>query len=571
VRLKSTFEDGQVRPLSFTPVEWETIVGEPEAPVWTLLGDPYYGPQGGHITVLGEGGQQRRIRPARQACTAPLAPITTNRLDLRQAKLLKHPPSETERWWWSWLTGETIAANLLHPFQPGRPPCSRRFAAEDLESLQRWDILDGATPKIIHPLFKVPKGGQARLILDCRALNAALPKPGDMGLPKLHDVLDSLLRQEWMAQLDGRSYFYQFELDREARKFMGVKAVAKRGKTWTGCLKVLPMGFSYAPGIAQRTSNFILRNVEARDSETALAWVDNFLIGAATKSRLEELVGRLETACKVLRVELKPESQIGQQMDVLGLHVEVSPTKRVTPTEELRNHVKDTHDALRGTNWSARKFYQFAGTAFWIEFAVSRTPFCIYEDVLLEMQRLAMNTQGDITRWDVPYEPSDRTRAATRKLYEAAVKATYVPRAPQHENTAEVWTDASSTGVGIIIQDVLARTVNAWMGKAPPTHIYVSELMTAVVGLLAADRMGHVANLRVDNAAAVRTIFRGHSSSRAGNLVMRKLCEARLTGRHRVGWVPTTSQKADALSRGKFEYERSIQQTPETTSALRWA
>eukprot|EP00760_Papus_ankaliazontas_P019547 PhM_4_TR18036/c2_g1_i5/m.37307 len=184
--------------LSFTKEDILILTGEEEA-VWVPIAEPYYGPASGAICIR-EDGHIRKVRPARTACTAPLCPITPNRIDLEACMGLPIPPTEKEREVLGMLQGRAIRRKLLKNL-PMERKVSRKFSHEDIKCMREWGVIEQRrNVDMVHPAFKVPKGKGSRLIVDCGELNQRLPKPGDMGLPKLHEVLDGLLENEIVAQ-----------------------------------------------------------------------------------------------------------------------------------------------------------------------------------------------------------------------------------------------------------------------------------------------------------------------------------------------------------------------------------
>jgi hypothetical protein len=108
------------------------------------------------------------------------------------------------------------------------------------------------------------------------------------------------------------------------------------------------------------------------------------------------------------------------------------------------------------------------------------------------------------------------------------------------------------------------------MGKTEITGIYARELLAGATALLNADRKGLSARLCIDNKAAERALVRGLSSSKAGNIILRKLYEANLVNIHEVMWVSTDIQRADNPSRGVMVATPACNpQNP--VSRLRWA
>jgi len=72
------------------------------------------------------------------------------------------------------------------------------------------------------PLFTVPKKDETlRLIQDDRHLNEWYDRPPKMNLPRIHEVIDMLMRNEFFAQADAKSWFYQIPLHPDTHKSLG--------------------------------------------------------------------------------------------------------------------------------------------------------------------------------------------------------------------------------------------------------------------------------------------------------------------------------------------------------------
>ncbi|KAJ9434789.1 hypothetical protein DIPPA_30564 [Diplonema papillatum] len=125
-------------------------------------------------------------------------------------------------------------------------------------------------PAFAMKAFTTPKkdGRTARLVLDARPLNDAMRRPPSMDLPRLRDFIAEVERHRFAMQCDGVSYFYQFPIDASISRYFGIGM--------KGCdmlLNVLCMGWSWAPCIAQRASNVLVRDLGLAWWTTSLSWV----------------------------------------------------------------------------------------------------------------------------------------------------------------------------------------------------------------------------------------------------------------------------------------------------------
>lgn len=490
------------------------------------------------------------VRPQRHISWDPLDHITQNRIRVEKLWELEHPPTEEEAKWIRWLYDLSLWEEI--PVQHGGR--ISRSLAKDREVLQEQKVIKPGRGRVVVPAFKVPKkGGVSRLILDCRSLNQRLPKPPKMDLKSIHAIIDSMKGKRWFAQVDGRSYFYQFALEGGVQDIIGVRIGQARGPFTEETVQVLPMGLSYAPGIAQSTSNVLLRNVQSPVSSAA--WIDNFLFGGKEKSDVQEALEQFADICGKVNMELKEEGQVGCTMEALGLTfigaTEDEDTK-VRPGKDMQDALKDLFEKMTTTT-TIRKWYHHIGTALWVLYAVLREPLCKWEKVITEMSHMAREGLKDKQRWNMSWTMHKEAYEDLRRMTHMAIEAEYTIWERGDTATGKViWSDASTShGQGWVLQT--AEETRARSLRVKGINIFVSELWAAAEAMLSAGDGGTVL---CDNKAAIRALIRGHSSSRAGNLLLRKVCEANARLDSSIAWVPTRLQMADGPSRGLTEWDR---------------
>ncbi|MEA3226132.1 MAG: hypothetical protein U9Q07_09290 [Planctomycetota bacterium] len=109
-----------------------------------------------------------------------------------------------------------------------------------------------------------------RAIGDCRAANALFNKPPPTPLLSTDTLIRLLLYFDspWFAEADLRHWFWQISLSGTDRSFFGI---SHKGDTYT--FQALPMGFSWAPFIAQ----IISRQIAERNSPFVITEGNGFL------------------------------------------------------------------------------------------------------------------------------------------------------------------------------------------------------------------------------------------------------------------------------------------------------
>jgi hypothetical protein len=468
----------------------------------------------------------------RHATTAPLDTIANQRINIHALLSLPHGDHARLREWLSWIQSD----KLLHMTSPKRTDRVSHHLRDDGPTLMRAGVI-GIRPlsdqSFVFPVFKVPKkNGLGRLIVDCRELNAQLPRPGNMALPDLHEVLDGMAGAEWMAQADGQSFFYQFELLESIQHLFGMRLGGRRGAFLQAVLKVLPMGFSYAPGIAQATALFILENVKQTVPDVSCtAWVDNFLFWGS-KPAVTEAVREFHRICDTINLTLK-ETEEGTSLEVLGVTVDC-----IAHSLSLQPDIMPMEASC-----SARAVLRVIGKALWAHYAVVRSPLCEHEDVLKALRQVMLAGKRS---WDEPRVWSPEVKAAVAAFTQIAQRSNRVVMTDNRKPMA-VWSDASGWGLGW----ALGVSSRQWTGNLPleGDDIFIKELMAAVAGACVAAAAGYQPMLLVDNTAAVRAFTKGHSSSPQANKLLRWAIPQLRHAQPMIAWVPSQWQLADAASR----------------------
>ena len=418
-----------------------------------------------------------------------------------------------------------------------------RFMSHHKKPLEESGVIGEGAPRDFGtnymPVFTVPKKDETlRLIQDGRHLNRWFDRPPQMNLPRIHDVIDTLMRNEFFAQCDAKSWFYQIPLCRDIQKYFGVVLGGGRGVLQYAVMQKIPMGFSWAPCIAQRISNVLVRGV-------GLAWVDNYLIVGKTTEEFDAnrktFLERIDpvTGCNVVvdNTELTPL----RQGETLGIEVDLE-TKRYRMSAKWADKV-----ATRGTplTWTPRTFSQSMGGIIWCSH-VTRRGLC--------MQPHLMSVLGDMMRkialrqikWDDEFEI---TNAAQIEMTDVVLHVGRNEWIQWHEKGApdmDIWTDASDTHAAYLIiqnHEVIDALVRATRGE----HIFLEELSIALDAVARAYELGATrARLFCDNAPAGGCIEKKVSTNFVANTRLRGMKPLPVD----VHWVSTKYELADPYTRG---------------------
>jgi len=432
-----------------------------------------------------------------------------------------------------------------------------RHVLHEVPVLEKWKVLARGTPSeysLEIPIFKVEKAGgaDARLIGDCRILNELLPRPGPMGLPGIHDVLRHLLRQNYLHQLDARSYFYQFTLHPSLSDIMTSRCGGARGNfSYTKWL-VMAMGLSFAPGIAQHTSLHICANVVNGSEETLLPWVDNFLFGSQTECAMTDLLQRFESVRKTVNLDIKPSTDSPTRvMSCLGLQLDCSgddvDDHFATLDTKFLENLKISREQLC-LDMTPREFYQVFGSLMWANFAIMRQPLARWIHGLEYVRMKSRDLVSDQKLWDIRCAVPQEVREDLYEMIDEALVAKITLRDLTIPHPDEIlWSDASSFALAYVKEGysgsyALSRT---YAGLA----IYAAELLAASE-CLNSTTSDHPLQV-VDNRGAGFSLVKGHSSTRAGNIILNRLWENWNSDKKAwVAWTPSGCNKSDPTSRG---------------------
>ena len=508
-------------------------------------------------------GKPFMVRFPRKRCHLPLASISPPHFDYSRLATLfaEVQPSENLKFVLELLTTPTLADFIrAHPaFKAVRQETQRRkqVSREDeiataLDTLVAQNTLADVDPLVAStdafalPCFLVPKHDLqfSRLIIDCRCVNTllkdlAMPK---MPLPALDDILAAAFMHRFILVRDAASMFYQFPLHSTTSELLTVRVARKRGAFRTLSVGVLPMGLSIAPSAAQHLSNYVaevtMHRVDAGKKLHIFPWVDNFIILGDSVEIVTHAEHELVKLCQFLGLALKPSDDDLPQTctTVLGLTLDLEKSE-VRPTFEtvaaIRKALSNFHSQQTGY-----AFLKWFGYVSWINYAVALLPMAIFRPVMDAARAIirAQNFEGAVS-----VNCTASATALTSRLCEAK-------RCPVVNNstTHTLWTDACTHGIGMVLGE---EAINFQLDISQ-RHICAAELLAGLAGAtLFARKLSCPYVWAVDNSAACRALARGHSGSRAADLViLRWIQTAPLPVA--MSLVPTECQVADGPSRG---------------------
>ncbi|MBM5801717.1 MAG: hypothetical protein FJ077_12995, partial [Cyanobacteria bacterium K_DeepCast_35m_m2_023] len=248
-----------------------------------------------------------------EPCDLPLDPIVKTTMDLDLLYVYatsRSSPAATAFIEAIQLIRDPILFNSLwldgEPYVSTRPRRSK-MSSSDIEALLEQNIFVEDTCLSTVRCFKVPKkNGLARFILNCVPLNERQLPPPRMAVSSLHVIAENTIQYQHIMTIDAKSFFYQFDLEPSISRHFGLALSNRRGRPTTYRCTRMPMGWKYAPYIAQATANFLLDMLAENSTEnySATVWLDNFIFAANSTAELLEIAARFNRLAATCNLQL---------------------------------------------------------------------------------------------------------------------------------------------------------------------------------------------------------------------------------------------------------------------------
>ena len=438
--------------------------------------------------------------------------------------------------------------------------------------------------------FLVPKAdGSGRAVLDLAEFSKMCFRPPPVNLPGIAGLLRRIGRWRWKTgygySVDLRHYFFQIPVGNHLANFFTVRCRHSGGPVFQS--KVLPMGWSWSPHIAQCLAwgmvlgelpedlrkmvredqwagdtppAFVpLYNANGDEVGLIVVWYDNFLVLGEDKEVVEAWKGHIERRAQKCDARWKTSEEKRQVVDTvefLGLrfahsgegwkwqHADVSKWERMIP--EI----------------GSRRFYaRIVGVIMW-DATVSGRGAGADQDCVEVLRKISAGvTCRSAWAEDFKVTPAEAT-VLQRKM--EGIHAVDVDgettwfRGTDTGRKGFVWiaSDASDTKMAFVhLADTGPRLPKTpWSEPPHERHIYYKEMEAAraAVEWACLEYPGHVVVLATDNMAVFWAIKRGYTQAKGAQDDVRRINEAL----HKAGCdleavlVPGKWNVADQPSRG---------------------
>ncbi len=419
---------------------------------------------------------------------------------------------------------------------------SRRMLRHLPKLLQQGVVRETQSYRVISSVFTVPKkNGRLRLIIDARKVNRMMKHCPAMELPTTPEIIEYVCGARYFATVDAKSFFYAFGISEAVGELFSANLAGTKGKFHSVAMQRMPMGWNWAPNIAQKTANALLR---FEDGVIGKAWIDNFVFVGKTEDEVREKVKRFVDRAQYIGLTLDTQDpEITQAGTLLGIEFDLQGTARYRLSKEWEHKAKQ----LSVTRFmSPRELYKICGNCVWSAY-VRGKPMCQHGDAIEVIRNTAIEVQRGI-HWDTPLKVTAREALAVGRWLEEERGNEWVQFMPPTKDKGyQVWSDASDEMWAFLHRNDGKH--GSFDEETAKWHIYVKEAYAAHQGVQAT--RGQRRTLMVDNMPLVWAINKKLSGNKIVNAWLATWDWENIAG---AVWVPTTEQLADRYTRGeKFE------------------
>ena len=418
--------------------------------------------------------------------------------------------------------------------------------------LKKGAIESASGPGFTSSMFTITKStGDLRPVLNLRPLNRFLPTR-HFKMETIQHVCHLINQNDHLTSIDLTDAFLHVPIHPSSRRYLRFRW---RGKLYQ--FKVLPFGLSLAPLVFTKVLKPLLRWARQRGIRIS-AYLDDLIIIAATKEqslKATEMVLHKLKSLGYLTKEAKSSLTPSQTLQHLGFEIDTRSMTLKIPGKKVRDVRREASKLAHKGTCTIRQLSSFIGKAIAMTAAVFPARLKVQHLQAAKIQALKSGSSWEDSISLPPTATEELLWWRTHLLQWNGLS--WIANNPQ----ADVYTDASDTGWGIVINN--QSFSGSWSPQQRSRHINYKELLTVMFALQRPEIKGRTVNVISDNITTIAYInhFGGTRSPELMKLAT-KLWEwcLRTGTRIRTTYVPSAFNPADAPSRrlaGQLEWSIS--------------
>ena len=373
-----------------------------------------------------------------------------------------------------------------------KPRESRAFVRhkDDLMAKRYITPIARARVKQFVTGFTVPKPKKQTLrsILDGRPQNAEQFRPPHTDMAGLENMRENTLKYALCQELDGVSYFNQFEMHPEIAAHWVIK-LGKERFAWNR----MPMGWSHAVYVAHTVTELLADVQHPRG--VIMVYIDNVYIFGHDQEAINELTVAFLDRCKTVNASFEITTPTADSLVVLGVVCDTKaktfslPKPFLDKFEKVNEVLEDCFAAYGnhdGDLPTTEVLWKVFGALMWGT-RVLDIHLCRYGAFMNWLSRRASQLAAMPHLWTAPCTIWPAALDDLRKLIGVVLlnepRSVVVPLESDYDHV--MFTDASNTGLGIVHcgAELTRTTSKLWSASMKATIIAERELYALVEGV----------------------------------------------------------------------------------------
>ena len=406
-----------------------------------------------------------------------------------------------------------------------------------------------------------PKKQTLRSILDGRPQNAEQFRPPHTDMAGLEDMRENTLKYALCQELDGVSYFNQFEMHPEIAAHWVIK-IGKERFAWNR----MPMGWSHAVYVAHTVTELLADVQHPRG--VIMVYIDNVYIFGHDREAIDELTVAFLERCKTVNASFEITTPTTDSLVVLGVVCDTKaktfslPKPFLDKFEKVSEVLEDCFAAYGnhdGDLPTTEVLWKVFGALMWGT-RVLNIHLCRYGSFMNWLSRRASQLAAMPHLWTAPCTIWPAALEDLRRLIGVVLlnepRSVVVPLESDYDHV--MFTDASNTGLGIVHcgAELTRTTSKLWSTNMKATIIAERELYALVEGVREAKAsLSEVKKILAynDNTNVIAWVKRGRGKSSLSNRLIRDLFKLLGSTTLVVEYVASADNIADEPSRRRIQ------------------